>query len=245
MSDEKSKKQFHVWAYRAVDEPELCKEYIRGHIKVLTDYGITNITSNNNTWVENQYIYCVVVEDSDTKELVGGIRIQIADGVFPLPVENAIGKLDAEIYKKVKYYALNGGVGELSGLWVSNKLKGVGMSVYLVRASVASASQLNFQTMTGICAGYSLKMFKDVGFYIDDSLGNKGNFPYPNDEYIANVVGILNVKTLETANEFDKLKMFDLRNKPIQERTEINGNISADIFYNIIYPNIIEMNYKH
>ena len=245
MNDDKGRKKFSIWAYRAVDEPELCKEYIQGHVKVLTDYGITNITSNNNIWIENKHIYCVVAQDISTNELVGGIRIQIADGVNPLPVENAIGKLDAGIYEKIRYYALNGGVGELSGLWVSNKLKGVGMSIYLVRACVASASQLNFQTMTGICAGYSLKMFKDVGFYIDNSLGDKGNFPYPNNEYIANVVGILNVKTLEYANEFDKIKMIELRNKPIQERIEINKNICSDIWYNIVYPNITEKNYNY
>ena len=244
MNKERIKKSFCVWAYRAIDEIELCKQYIEGHIKVLTDYGITNITSNNNTWIENKCIYCVVVEDNETKELVGGIRIQIADGISPLPVENAIGKIDAGIYNKVKFYALNGGVGELSGLWVSNKLKGVGMSTFLVRACVASSSQLNFQTMVGICAGYSLKMFKDVGFYIDDTLGNKGDFPYPNDNYIANVVGILNAATLETANEIDKIKMFELRNKPVQDRVETNGNIDSHIFYNIIYSNIGEIKYK-
>src|SRR5665213_1736070 len=104
MSKVKNKKSFRMWAYRAIDEAGLCEEYIKGHVKVLTDYGITNITSNNNTWVENKHIYCIVAEDLDTKELVGGIRIQIADGTFALPVEKAIGKIDARIYNKVKFY---------------------------------------------------------------------------------------------------------------------------------------------
>ena len=39
--------------------------------------------------------------------------------------------------------------------------------------------------------------------------------------------------------------MLELRNNPVQERIEMNGNIRSDISYNIIYPKIIEMNYKY
>ena len=38
---------------------------------------------------------------SNSKELIGGVRIQIADGIHPLPVEEAIGYLDKTIHEKV------------------------------------------------------------------------------------------------------------------------------------------------
>src|SRR5580698_7555499 len=100
---------FDIRAYRAIDEAESCADYIKGHVQVLKDYGIENVTSNNNTWVDNPNMYCFIATDS-SNELVGGIRIQVADGVVKLPVENAIGKMDTRIHDIVQDYAFNGGV---------------------------------------------------------------------------------------------------------------------------------------
>ncbi len=234
---------FNIWAYRAIDELELCKEYIKGHIKVLADYGISSITSNNSLWIENANMYCVVAEDSKTHELLGGIRIQLADGLLQLPVENAIGYMDNRIYNIVKNFAFNGGVGELSGLWVSNKLKGVGMGPYLVRAIIASANQLNFIKLIGICGENTLPMFKNVGFLIDHSLGKNGGFPYPTEDLTAHVVGILNAITLETAANNDKEIMTSLRQTPIIKRIETNNHFVSEINYNLIYKNVSINNY--
>jgi hypothetical protein len=210
---------FYISVYRAVDEPLTCQEYIQGHVHVLKDYGIENITSNNETWIDNPNMYCFIARDKDG-EIVGGIRIQVADGLNPLPVENAIGKLDARIYELVKKYAINGGVGELCGLWNSKKVKGLGLSVILVRAAISTINQLNFHTLTGICAQYSLKMFQDVGFVINKTLGKDGAFIYPNESYIAQVVGILDGSTLDNAVHYDKERMLSLRKNKIQTRTE-------------------------
>jgi len=235
---------YKVFAFRAVDEPELCSQYIAGHVKVLTDYGITNITTNNNEWIKNPHIYCVVAQDINSKTIVGGVRIQIADGIHPLPVEEAIGKMDSSIHEKVNYYALNGGIGESCGLWIAKNVKNVGISRYLMWASISSAIQLKFNTMLGICAGYTLKLFGEIGFVIDNSLGNNGDFPYPNSNYIAHVIGILNAITLETANLFDKEIMLSLRNNPIQKRVETNKGLNTKVSYNLIYKNISQLNYN-
>jgi hypothetical protein len=234
---------FRLWAFRAIDEKELCDEYIKGHVKVLADYGISSITSNNKIWVENPFMYCVVIEDDVTKELLGGIRIQIADGISVLPVEKAIGNMDPRIYDLVKKYAFSGGVGELNGLWVSNKLKGVGIGPYLVRAAIASASQLNFVTMIGICGENTLQMFKNVGFLIENSLGKRGGFPYPSDDLTAHVVGILNAVSLESAAAFDKEIMVYLREKIISQRTEINNKYVSNISYNLLFKNVTHNSY--
>lgn len=237
-----TKNTFKIFAFRAVDEPDLCSKYLEGHIKVLTDYGITNITTNNSLWMNNPFIYCVVAQDLESNQLLGGVRIQIADKVHPLPVEDAIGKMDPTIYKKVNHYIDHGGIGESCGLWMAKEVKGVGLARYLMWASISSANQLNFNTMLGICAGYTLKLFSEIGFVIDKSLGNKGDFPYPNDKYIAHVIGILNAITMETASDYDKKIMLSLRNKPIQTRVENNNEFESTILYNLIYPNITLVN---
>jgi hypothetical protein len=236
--------KFTIFAFRAIDEPELCSQYIDGHVRVLTHYGITNVTTNNNSWINNPHIYCVVAQDNQSKELVGGVRIQIAEGIHSLPVEKAIGNMDETIYDKVNSYALNGGIGESCGLWISNSVKNLGISRYLMWGSISSAIQLNFATMLGICAGYTLRLFGDLGFVIDKSLGENGDFPYPNENYIAHVIGILNAITIETATHIDKKVMLSLRENPIQTRIENNKGFESIISYDLIYENISELNYN-
>jgi hypothetical protein len=238
------KNNLNLFVFQAIDEPELCDQYSLGHIKVLRDYGIENVTTNNNSWMNNPHTYCVVARYSNSKELIGGVRIQIADGIHPLPVEEAIGYLDKTIHEKVNHYAINGGIGESCGLWVAKEVKGMNIARYLMWASVSSANQLNFSTMLGICAGYTLKLFGEIGFVIDKSLGNQGDFPYPNSDYIAHVIGILNALTLDTTTKTDKDIMLILRKSPIQVKVEKNKRFESTISYNLKYESISKINYQ-
>jgi hypothetical protein len=220
-------------AFRAIDDPELCGRYLEGHVNVLVNYGITNITSNNQEWMKLDCVYGVVAEREDGT-LVGGIRIQIADGIHPLPVEKAIGHLDPNIHKIVKSY-LADGVGELCALWNAKEVAGMGLSIMLVRAGISILNQIGCNTLMGICADYTLKMFKKVGFVVDSSLGKEGEFIYPNENYVARVLGILNAKDLGTAEEFDRLKMLDLRKNPVQTCIETGPNdVTVEIAYSLM-----------
>ncbi len=222
---------FTFKAFRAVDEPELCDCYSEGHVQVLRDYGITNITSNNNAWSRLDTVYCIVVYD-DKKEMVGGIRVQKADGVNLLPVEKAISFMDPKIHEIVASYVPEG-VGELCALWNAKSVAGLGLSLLLSRAGIAMASQMGISIMVGICADYTLKMFRKVGFVVDDSLGEHGEFVYPNENYIARVLGILNARNLETAEEEDRIRMLDLRSRPNQIAQEAGPKGIIEIDYQL------------
>lgn len=226
-------------AFRAIDEPMTCEKYLEGHINVLKDYNITNITSNNQAWMRNPNIYCVVASWEDSDELVGGIRVQISDEDNYLPVETAIGKMDPKIHEIVSQFRIDGGVGELCGLWNAKKVAGMGISVLLTRAGISITNQLDFKTMVGICADYTLVMFSKVGFVVDNSLGNNGEFPYPNPSYTARVLGIMNAETLDTADPYDRERMSTLRENPVQSRLEIGGKDATELIidYDLILKN--------
>lgn len=221
--------------YRAIDNPDLCRIYMKGHEQVLIDYGIQNVTSNNDKWMLNSNVYCVFALTKENSEMVGGIRVQVSDNELPLPIETAIGHMDAAIYKIVTEFRNSGGVGELCGLWNSKKVAGIGVSYLLVRAAIASAIQLNFQTLIGICAEYSFNMFYRVGFRVNTNLGMEGKFPYPNNNYVAKVLGIMNAITLETAADYDKERMQSLRKKLIQSCTENEGKCDINVSYDLEY----------
>lgn len=222
-------------AFRAINDYNSCIKFRDGHVAVLKDYGITNITTNNDEWMHNPNIYCVVAQNPESGEIEGGIRIQISDNKNMLPVEKAIGKMDARIHDIVSELRFRGGVGELCALWNSKKVAGLGLSILLTRAGISAINQLSFNTLMGICADYTLKMFQQVGFVVDNSLGLGGEFPYPNENYIARVLGIMNAATLETAAEYDKKRMTDLRENPIQITIEKGSKSEIEIDYNLLF----------
>jgi hypothetical protein len=226
-------------AFKATDNPELCEKYLEGHVQVLVNYGITNITTNTRDWMQWDTVYCVIAEKEDGT-VVGGVRTQIADGIHPLPVEKAIGKMDPNIHKMVQQY-LAEGVGELCALWNAKEVAGMGLSIMLVRAGISALNQINCHTLMGICADYTLKMFRKVGFVVDTSLGQGGEFVYPNENYVARVLGILNATDLATAEDFDREKMLALRRDPEQTCIETGPN---DVKIEVEYHLLIDKNKK-
>lgn len=225
--------KLRVRAFKATENRELCEKYLEGHVQVLMNYGITNITTNNRDWMNWDTVYCVIAEKEDGT-VVGGVRTQIADGVNPLPVEKAVGKMDPNIHVIVKNL-LKDGVGELCALWNAKEVAGIGLSIMLVRAGISALNQINCHTLMGICADYTLKMFKKVGFVVDTSLGKGGEFIYPNENYVARVLGILNANDLSTAEEYDREKMLDLRRNPVQTCVEIGPNdVKIEVDYQLL-----------
>jgi hypothetical protein len=223
-------------AFRAIDEPETCRWFIQGHRKVLTDYGITNITTNTDEWLHNPNIYGIIVVSDDGSDIYGGIRIHISEPSGLLPVETAVGYMDNKVHTMVEDLRTNGGVGELCALWNAKVVAGLGISVLLTRAGISIVNQLNFQTVLGICGSYTLDMFRNAGFVVNKSVGNNGEFFYPKEDYIAWVLGILNAHTLETASPYDKERMMSLRNNPVQQTTETSQKGMLEVSYNLIIP---------
>ncbi len=223
-----------IRSFYPLEEHSVSLEYIEGHRKVLEDYGILNITSYNKDWIENPYTYGVVAELNG--KLVGGIRVQVADGLHPLPVETAVGKMDHRVYDLVVKHRIDGGAGELCGLWNSKEVAGQGISILLVRAAISIINQLHFRTLLGICAEYSLPMFTRVGFIIDRSLGNNGDFIYPTEEYLAKVVGIMNAETLATSTDYDRERMLELRKTPRCIALEKGPKSNQEVEYDLVVP---------
>ena len=200
-----------IKVFRAVDEPELCQKYLKGHKEVLSIYyGITQITSDNPGWPDNPEVYVITAESASDHELLCGIRVNKVGGTQPLPVEVAIGKIDSRIHDLIKKYSKNG-AGELCGLWNSRKVAGRGLSFLLTRMGISILNQLEINTMFGICAELTLPMFKGVGFQIEESLGNRGAFHYPKSDLLAFSLIMKDTITLAQADLVEREKIFKLR----------------------------------
>lgn len=205
---------------QAVEEPETCRKFIEGHRKVLEAYGITMITSNNAIWTEHKNTHVIVAESPYDGAVLGGVRLQIADTDFNLPIVDAVGKVDARIVDIVNNQ--HGRIAEACGLWNSREIAGMGVSFFLLRAAIALAHRLRVNVLYALAAPVTVEMCENAGFEIERNLGKNGFFNYPKLGLVATAMKIDDLTNLPNATEVDRNHIFNVRETP-QQTTEIMG----------------------
>lgn len=234
----KDRPEVRLRAFRAVDDPKTCQLFLEGHTHVLTSIGVTKVTSSKNEWVDNPAAFVMVVESLDGKKLYGGVRLHVAGGSEPLPIESATGQLDPAVFDLVWEYAQRG-TGELCGLWNSREIAGYGVgSIFLSRVCVALCTQISLQSLFALGAPYTVKMAENIGYEREESIGNKGTFYYPKLDLLATTLILKDPATLRLALKEEREAIFTLRENPTIVRTESLRNKEITIHYQIEIPNL-------
>ncbi|MEO8711990.1 MAG: hypothetical protein ABI405_07710 [Parafilimonas sp.] len=224
-----------IRAFRATDDQDTCIKFIEGHRKVLSIYGIENITTNSDIWMYNPSIFVIVVESLDGEKIFGGVRLQCADGINPLPIEEAVGKMDTKITEIVKEASSNGAA-EISGLWNSKEVAGLGIgSFFPSRATFVIAEQLGIDTFFALCAPATVRFNQWLGSKTLKRIGNNGTFYYPKLDLIATACIHEDLKKLGDAHLREREKILFLRNNlqcTINEKS-IFKNIRVNVHYDL------------
>ncbi|MEJ7736487.1 MAG: hypothetical protein WKF97_03585 [Chitinophagaceae bacterium] len=229
-----------IRTFRAINDLQSCTRFAAGHSKVLLDYGVIKVTSSSTDWIYNPSVYVMVAEKIDTNELVGGIRIHVADGKTRLPMEDAISIVDTKVYGLIDSYT-DRGTAELCGLWNSKSTAGLGIgSYFLMRAAISSATRLNLTTLFALCAPHTLNISVEKGFQIEKSIGNQGTFIYPKLDLLATSILIKDLANLPIATPPERKLIMELRNNPTCSRLEKGPKGDMEIAYNLLNFN---MNY--
>lgn len=231
---------FKIRAFRAVDNPESCRKYIEGHMRVLNLFGITMITSAAAEWIRDPDTYVISVESEDGQKVYGGGRIQVASGNLMLPIETAVADKDPSIHEVIAEYAKTG-TGEICGLWNSREMAVCGVSsLYLGRAIVAVAVQLKLSSLWALCAPATVRNCELVGYEIARFVGDNGTFHYPKDNLVATAMVIDDLDNLPAADPGERMVIQELRNDPIQQKFEAGpkGRI-LDMRYELVIPDFI------
>jgi len=208
--------KIRIRAFRAVDDLGACQRFVKGHMEVLTRFGITMITTANIDWFVNPNVIVIAAESIDGSEMYGGMRLHIKEKYSDLPIENAVGKIDDRIYNLVnKHFEF--GTGEFCGMWNSKEISGKGVSYLLTSAGTAVISQLGVNSMFVLCAEYTVHMVERVGFNVLKDLGNNGTFYYPKLDLVATAL-IKKYNDFSTADIREKSLIQSLRLKPNQTK---------------------------
>jgi hypothetical protein len=159
----------------------------------------------------NPAIFVIVVESIDGEKLYGGARLQVANGIEPLPIEEATGKIDPKIYDIVKYYS-QFGAAELSGLWNSKEVAGFGIgSLFPSRVAIAIAEQIGVEVLFTLCSPTTVRFKSWMGGRELESIGNKGTFYYPKLDLIATALYTEDAINLPECHPREREKIFFLR----------------------------------
>jgi len=223
-----------ILAFRATDNPELCDKFIQGHRRVLEAIGVTKVTSSKNEWADNPSSFVILVESEEGDKVLGGARLQVADGKAPLPIEEAAGYMDDKVYELIEENRRSG-IAEVCGLWNSMEVAGMGIgSIFLIRSALAISNQLGLSSMVALCSPYTTRIAGNYGFLVEKSVGIDGTFYYPKLDLLATVVIQKDAPGLSQASELETSRIFDLRNKPVQTADELARKQSiVTIDYNL------------
>jgi|APTNR8051073442_1049403.scaffolds.fasta_scaffold01118_5 hypothetical protein len=220
-----------IKAFRAIDEPELCAEFMRGHKKVLEDFGISNVTTNTATWTTDPDTY-VIVAISSAHGMVGGIRVEVDNEVRRLPIHHALVKMDPGIHMALEELKYRGNA-EVCGLWNANKYSAKGLPTILAFAAVSLANQIGLQTLVCLVAHYTLRHAIKAGFTIMEQLGDGGTFTYPIPSIKAIAMVIPDVIGLSSTVSPFRQQLLSLRLRPDQQRVQVLGGEVTRLHYQL------------
>jgi hypothetical protein len=208
-------KNIKFTVFRAVDDRDACLSFVEGHKRVLEIFGITQISSAKADWILNPDVYVVLVTDEETNKVLGGGRIHKANRKNRLPVEEAVGYMDENIYKMVDDYT-DVGTGEVAGVWNSFEIAGLGIgSIHLSQACVAYAPNVGITTLFGLAAPATYRNVLKGGFQVVTSLGNNGKFYYPKDDMTATVMFNHDIVNLPLGHEPQRSIILAMRHEPL------------------------------
>jgi hypothetical protein len=220
-------------AFKAIDDPESCAKFLKGHGDILTSIGVNKVTSSKESWVDNPGTYVLVVEDPESGTVMGGARVDTSYGNSQLPIEAATGYMDEKVYEVVKAEAENG-TGEICGLWNSRKVAGMGFgSVYLTRAAVAITQMIKVKSLFALCAPYTVATAESFGYETITEVGKDGTFYYPKLDLLATAMKLPDTSLLSSASDLEKERVASLMKDPNQSYTETYRRRQVEIEYRL------------
>ena len=139
-----------VLVSRANQDQSLCERLLDGHRRVLQAYGINNLSSFRTDWFRRDDVIVIAALTPDGERVLAGARMQpgLVANDFPLP--QAVGHMDSNVAKFLEA-RIPEGVMELSALWNSIELAGMGLgSEFLIEVAMAALPMLDCKHLVAL-----------------------------------------------------------------------------------------------
>jgi hypothetical protein len=231
---------YEIVAFYATDNRSVCDEFSEGHIKVLGDFGITNVTSNSYYWKDDPKMIVITCREKDTGIMVGGVRIELKYDGIELPLEKGVGYMDERVYDEISN-SFKEGTCEICGLWTSRRAFGKGIAMLVSRVAVGLVPVLPVNSVYCLVAQFTRDMVKSLGFRELMNVGNDGEFPYPNDRFQAYVLSITDIHGLPNATDENRDFMHMMRENEVFVGSHTSPRGELEIHYNLRLNQFVEV----
>lgn len=225
-------KEIKIEIFHAASNVDKWSEYTHGHASVLDQFGVKNLNSFKSTPCEHPQEYVLTGRNMDGA-LMGGIRIQLYNSAFKLPVVQAMEGLDGRV-NDLMMMDVDKGIAELCGLWISRDHGRHGLAHYLIRAAIAYCPLLNAGIIYGISSPFAINIFLVLGYVVMEGVGDRGTYLYPTKDFLSTMVVVPNTYTLEYAEQMHRDVMFFLRTNPICSLSHIHRETTCLVHYNLL-----------
>lgn len=221
-----------IRAFRAVDDKAACARYIMEFMRVLEDIGVSASFRPDVGWCADPDSI-VFVAEHEVHGMVGGIRLQRANGRAPLPMESSLSELAPGLPQVLDYYR-SAGNAELGALWNAHRFAGRGIPYLLISAAVAAASQLALGSMCCLVAEYVAPYCRSNGFEPIIEVGDQGRFTFPIPSISSYAMVIPHVDLNLGAEDEERHRILSLRLRPDQVRIEQPKREPLEVTYALL-----------
>lgn len=177
---------FILSLHRACDDYSLCEKFVSGHRQLLAVNDV-DLGPIDTSWFNSPKVYLLIVRRSNSSEILGGAKLVIFDGEGNLPLLKLLNEDYPELLGLLKEYGAKGLV-EISGLWNSRSVAGLGLgSEQLIRTSIAISGLLNIQTVITFCSPFVTRFAELYGFTPLAMFGDNGSIPFPDNRWMSTI----------------------------------------------------------
>lgn len=220
-----------IVGFWASERPDLCQLFLKGHNKILTDHGLTDLISTDDYWVDDNTVY-VVLAISEQGEPIGGIRLEKMLDSRSLPLEKVLTPFDSNIstYIHSLPYA---NLYEACGLWNAKSAAGNDLGILLCRVCVSVAPSFDIDAILSLNGVYTYKIPRDMGSKMIRSIGENGLFKYPIERFHSALWIQNDLLNMSSASNECQKRVHSLRSDLKQEYLEKNHKNGLQAKYDI------------
>lgn len=152
----------------------------RHHVEVSTNAPLREMDS---TWL------LVAEAPGNATCFMGGVRFDLRDAAHALPLERVLAPFGERPLTLLSSRFV-GRVGQLSGLWVRDEFRKLGLSSALVSAGIMAARRAGITRLFTFCSLHMRTICDAEGFHVRRELGDEGGFVWPNERNFCVVMEI-------------------------------------------------------
>jgi len=172
--------EYKISVFKTFEESNLTAQYLEGQNRSLCEFGVTGVVCSKKNWAAHPDITLFCILDGENNVLGGLKTIEL----HPSSTESQFLNLStsSEAYRsKLKREEIL----DMSGLWVSKKLRGQGMSATLINTVVSRARTSGCSEIVTLVSPHMFALCLDLGFTVASELGVNGTIEYPSKDIVS------------------------------------------------------------